>query len=269
MLHIVTVATKNEGYFDFLHQSCKRNGGKLEVLGWGEKWQGHSQKLKLMHIYLQNLHDNDIVCFVDGYDVIILQPVQTIESIFKKSGKNIIVSRDIETENIPILSTFGNMYFGKCKNYPINSGTYMGYVKYLKILLNDILTNYDLEVHKDDQILFTKICNKYDEVAIDIDRKLFLVTCHLDNNVNKITFENKQLKFRDAYPCILHAPSNYDLNHILQEIGYDVRNNKQRNSIYYLLNSTIFFNVCKIIICIFFTLTILYIIIQMYHRRAI
>lgn len=37
MIHIVTVATHNEGYFEYLVESCKRNGAKLEVLGWGTK----------------------------------------------------------------------------------------------------------------------------------------------------------------------------------------------------------------------------------------
>jgi hypothetical protein len=33
-MHIVTVANKSEGYFEYLVESCKRNGGELEVLGW-------------------------------------------------------------------------------------------------------------------------------------------------------------------------------------------------------------------------------------------
>jgi hypothetical protein len=35
-------------------------------------------KIKLLNEYLNNLDDNDIVCYVDGYDVIILQPIAKI-----------------------------------------------------------------------------------------------------------------------------------------------------------------------------------------------
>lgn len=266
MLHIVTVATKNEGYFNSLVESCNRNGGKLEVLGWGEKWQGHSQKLKLMHEYLQKLDDDDIVCFVDGYDVIILQPVEKLEKLFKEFGAKIVVSRDIETENSPVLSMIGHMYYGKCKNYPINSGTYMGYVKYLKILLDDILTNYNLDENKDDQILFTKICNKNNDVVIDIDRKIFLVIGNMDKNLKKITFQNNQLKLGSAYPCILHGAGNYNLDDILQKLGYNVKNNK-RTSIHYYSNVVVAAYIAKILIYIIVIAIILIIIYTLYNNR--
>ena len=74
-MHIVTVANKNDGYLNYLIESCKRNGGELEVLGWNQEWKGFMWKISLMIEYLNGLDDDDIVCFVDGYDVIILQPI--------------------------------------------------------------------------------------------------------------------------------------------------------------------------------------------------
>lgn len=44
-------------------------------------------KFKLMKEYVQNLPDDDIVCFVDGYDVIILEPVDKLEKLFRETGK--------------------------------------------------------------------------------------------------------------------------------------------------------------------------------------
>jgi hypothetical protein len=52
-MHIVTVANKNEGYFNYLVESCKRNGGKLEVLGWGQEWKGFIMKMNLLKVKSQ------------------------------------------------------------------------------------------------------------------------------------------------------------------------------------------------------------------------
>jgi hypothetical protein len=69
-IHIVTVATESKYYFPYLVESCKKHGLNLEVLGFGEKWTGFNMRFRLMTDYLKQLPENDIVCFVDGYDVL-------------------------------------------------------------------------------------------------------------------------------------------------------------------------------------------------------
>jgi hypothetical protein len=49
--HIVTVATESKYYFPYLLESCKNNGKELEVLGYGEKWEGLNWKFKKMIDY--------------------------------------------------------------------------------------------------------------------------------------------------------------------------------------------------------------------------
>jgi len=258
-MHIVTVATKNEGYFDYLKQSCERNGGKLEVLGWGQEWKGYAMKLNLMRTYLETLQDNEIVCFVDGYDVIVLQPIQKLENLFKSSGKKIIFSRDIDSSYIPFLAILLRIYFGKCNNYTINSGTYIGYVKDLKLLFKQIYEMYGTDDNNDDQQILTKMCHNNSNVGIDKDRKMFLVTNNFDKNECKIKIENKRLKFNDFYPCILHGPANYNLNTILKELGYNISNAKNRDVIHYVSNAAIFPFIVKIIIFITLMLVIYFI----------
>jgi len=265
-MHIVTVATKNEGYFDYLVESCKRNGGELEVLGWGQEWKGFSHRISLMKDYLKRLADDDIVCFVDGYDVIILEPLSKLEKIFKDSGKRIIFARDIDSSTIPLLITFLHMYFGKCKNLSINAGTYIGYVKDLKELYNQVYNKYDLKKYKDDQIILTDICNTNNNVDIDINRQMFLVTNHIDSNKKKIKIENQRLRFDKYYPCILHAPSNFDLTPILQQLGYNITKAKKRATIDYVLKSTIMPYVLKII-AIFVIVSISYYIFRLAKIR--
>ena len=116
-LHIVTVATDPKYYFPYLVESCKRNGKELEVLGFGEKWKGFYWKYELMIEYLKSVSENDIVCFIDGYDVICTRDLNELkESFIKiKNEKNckIIVGHDKIKKNNFLFKLFHNIFFCK------------------------------------------------------------------------------------------------------------------------------------------------------------
>ena len=99
-VHIVTVSTENKFYFDYLKQSCHKNGKELEVLGYRQEWKGFNWKLKLMLEYLNKLNKNDIVCFVDGYDVICVRNLNQLKNTFlnikTREKCNIIIVRLID-----------------------------------------------------------------------------------------------------------------------------------------------------------------------------
>lgn len=67
MIHYVCVATKSKLYFPYLKQLLP----ELTVLGMGTKWKGFIMKYELLGEYLKILNnDNDIVCFIDAYDIL-------------------------------------------------------------------------------------------------------------------------------------------------------------------------------------------------------
>ena len=88
--HIITVATDPKYYFPYLVESCKNLGKELKVLGMGEKWEGFNWKYKQMVEYLNQLPKTDIVCFVDGYDVVCCRNLNELPRAFLKIKKNII-----------------------------------------------------------------------------------------------------------------------------------------------------------------------------------
>ena len=116
-LHIVTVVTKSNYYFPYLVESCKKNGKELTILGYNKEWQGFTWKFKLMINYLKKLKSTDIVCFIDGYDVICTRDLNELKNVFIKiqneTKSKIIVGHDkiINTGLYYINSLFINLYF--------------------------------------------------------------------------------------------------------------------------------------------------------------
>jgi hypothetical protein len=85
--------------------------------------------LDLMREYLALQPDFTIICFVDAYDVVVLD--NELDAKFIVLGKNIVVSSGHNTAIVRYL-------FGSCHGQALNSGTYMGYAHALRVLMDSI-----------------------------------------------------------------------------------------------------------------------------------
>ena len=65
-VHVVTVATHKQGLFDKLINNDY--GIKVKVLGFGKKWSGFNMKYEEIISYMENLSDDDILIYLDGFD---------------------------------------------------------------------------------------------------------------------------------------------------------------------------------------------------------
>jgi hypothetical protein len=88
-MRTVTVATHSERYFPELKRSAQRLGYHLDVLEWGMKWRGFAMKL-LLRCYVASLHPEEIVLFVDGFDVVLLALACEMEKRFAADGRRIV-----------------------------------------------------------------------------------------------------------------------------------------------------------------------------------
>lgn len=235
-LHIVTVATESKYYFPYLVESCKRNGKELEVIGYGEKWEGFNWRFLKMMDYLKNIPSDDIVCFVDGYDVVCCKKLNHLMNDFleikKKTGCKIIVGCDNETQ----LPFFSYIIFGSCNHHFINAGTYIGYAS---DVLEVITKMYNLNPinSEDDQLLMTKYCQKNEkEIYIDAENKLFLSICsplqELDNYV-EIDKESGVLQYKSGEPYFIHANGFGYLDNVISKLGYTIKNDDIKNELFY------------------------------------
>lgn len=219
-LHILTVATHNEGYYNALNYNIN-----LITLGFGQKWTGFTMKYDLTHKYLYTLDDNDIVVFTDAFDVLIIQDSGTIINKFKSFNKPIVISKDGDPHSLIIMYIHSRI-FKKCNNTKINSGLYIGYVWALKLLYEQIYKEYNYNIkHNDDQIMLINICNNTDffnkYITIDYDSILFYTTFggygilnyNFTPGIDSNIINNKLIvKKTNQEPSFVHGPGNTNLD---------------------------------------------------------
>jgi hypothetical protein len=223
-LHIVTVANKSQYYYPYLVQSCKDNGIALEVLGFGETFEGLNWKNKKMIDYLKTKGQRDLVCFIDGFDVICVRNLQQLEAAYQEiqaqTGCKIAVAEDRRSPGLDWMAT---LYFGTCKNQSINSGTYIGYAP---DLLSVIEATYALNPTNDmsDQISLTNYCKQDpDAFYIDTEAKLFLTLLYpLQDLRPHIVLERGVVTYKGERPFFVHAAGYGFLDTLLQDLGYSV-----------------------------------------------
>ena len=245
MVKLITVATHNELYMPWLIKSCQRYNTQITILGWEQKWLGFKWRYELMIDYLNCIDENEIICFIDAYDVLLLRPLDELEEIYNKIGKKIIISSENVVNNL-IEFVFGqlkNSYFSLCDKKRVNAGLYVSKAKYLKDILNDLLNNYDKpEYHNDDQIMITKHCNNNKDLYyIDTKFEIFLTIFNpmFSGKNNKIKIKNQQLYYGDYRPFFIHGNGNTRLDDIILELGYDMNNKSIKDTKIHNINTVL------------------------------
>jgi hypothetical protein len=242
-MKLITVATHSEFYFPWLLQSCKRFNVDLIKLGWGEKWQGFTWRFKLVLEYLKNLPPDEIVCFIDGYDVLLLQPLEKMEQIAKhilqETGSKIIIAEDIQKN--PIVKVLNDMYFGQCKSQHLNAGTYIGYAKDIYEILNNIYATENVSNNSDDQQLLTQYCTKYLNLFyIDDKNQLFVSLLDPLRNIKRhLTLHENNVIYNNAKPFLIHAPGLTCMNTLIKSLGYQMSKQEELSIYKYKCNAVV------------------------------
>jgi len=210
-LHIITVATKYDvGYLPNLEKGCIREGVTLNILGLGQKWTGFAMKYNLLREFIKTLPKTDIIIFVDGYDVLLLN-LDNIVSKFKSFKKPIVVSS--ENQNVDfLLSYFKNRIFYGAQN----TGCYMGYVWGFEKFFEFYCSEFDcMDNSLDDQrtmgwlLYHSKNKNKVQNlIAIDTDMKIFYTI--------EFKFQDRDIEIKGT-PNFVHGPGNTNMDSLVEK----------------------------------------------------
>jgi hypothetical protein len=205
-VHVLTVGT-NKNKMWALEQSAKAHGITYLNLGRQVTWaggtmeaQGGGQKINLVRNHIDSLHDDDVVLFMDGYDVIINDTLPTILERYEDMDADIIFAA--EKNCWPDAAMASEFPLSTLYRY-LNSGVYMGRVGALKEFLNEAVPN-----DSDDQLWMQKRFLSSDWQATgsaNLDYEGYIFQC--DDDIEVV---NGQLSNGMCCPCIYHGNGGDD-----------------------------------------------------------
>jgi hypothetical protein len=233
--HVITVITNiNENYKKLDISAKKNNIDLIPLISYKRIGYvyGFYMKLLLTNEYIKYLPDDNIVMFIDGFDVLINnQPENIINKYYElTTGEKALFSA--EKACWPY-SSLHNLYPVTSSKYKyLNSGTYISTVKILKKLFISIMNKINKVYYKmydimiDDQGLFTKIFlfEHQDLIMLDYNAEIF--NCLYDS-INDIEFKDNKIynKTTNTYPMVLHGNNASSKDFLLNDI-YNVLTKK-------------------------------------------
>lgn len=233
-MKLVTVATHSERFMPWLLQSCHRFGVDLQILGQNQPWRGFGWRFQLMESFLQTRHPEEVICFIDAYDVVLLRHLEPLEQLFrlmhKTSGVELWIGSQMCLGASAWLEPLTRHYlFGSFRGIGINAGVYVGFAS---TLLN-IIKNIHAFESADDQALLTHQlqCTSTPPVFIDTTGLLVLNLCVLPfyrlAPGKEIKVISGQLYFHDMSPFFLHGNGATDISPLLTPLGYHFTHEQQ------------------------------------------
>ena len=211
--YIVTFGS-NENNFRYLKNSSKLYDANITFLTG--IWTGKHDKIFEIKKFLQDKNDNDIICFIDAYDVLMCSSTETILQKFLATGYDLVVSAEINCHP----SEFKTAYMqideipkfnpNKTSHIYLNSCGYIGRKFAIMDLFNwktDEEIIEMIKIHQSDQHYFHYyLIENYEEknISLDHDTNIFLTLSYVNYDdlvVNDEKIYNIPLK---TNPCFLH-----------------------------------------------------------------
>ena len=136
MLHIFTFYTE-ENRLVYLKQTQKNHAVNIKYL-YNSSWNGYIDKILYMFDTIKDIPDDDIVCFIDAYDVLINSCAYDILDKFKSYNCDLLIGAELNcfpSEYKHQMDNVANILKLNTLNKYINSGGYSGYKKSVHKLL--------------------------------------------------------------------------------------------------------------------------------------
>jgi hypothetical protein len=175
------------------------------VKGMGDTWVNYVIRHKEMLRFMENLKDDDIVIHVDGFDTIVLCPLNEIVRKFKSKKCKVLFSKI--ADNGSIIQTYFQWKLG-FHGLKANAGMFMGYVSKLREVLHRVIESN----HTHDQMVINTFIHDDPEIKIDAEQDVF---CNI-LSFKHIEVVDDTLYYKNKSPCILSAPGCVDMNILLE-----------------------------------------------------
>ena len=212
-IHVLTVGT-DLSKMEHLEKSAKKFEIDLVNLGRGVVWEGGTmqgpgggQKLNLVKQHVKDLPSDDIVLFVDGYDVVFNDDIDTIVERFKGFNTKVLFAAEKTCWPDKSIASF---FSAETEYKYLNSGLYIGYAGAILALLDDGISN-----DQDDQYYLQRkyiVDNFQHKKDLVLDTENYVFQCLAAAVEDVVIRPNMQLfnKATKCCPCILHGNGGAD-----------------------------------------------------------
>lgn len=261
MFHLFTVAS-DDTKLQLLRQTAEWCSVEVHALKIAN-WTGFIDKIVAMKDVVESLPDDDIACFIDAYDVLIMGNSIEILQKFKDSGRNILMSSELNCyppENQPHYDFIEYSMFelendrniwgtdqskAITTNYKyMNSGGYIGNVRALKRMFSWKTVDEMRQICESggDQNFFTQYYLEFaldDALNIGLDFKQEIFQSLYKVNLREFAFfygrpYNHILR---TYPCFVHFNGYRDYGGCLRHTTTDERQDAMTVFIHKMLDS--------------------------------
>ena len=197
MNHIITVGTDSSKMWA-LEQSAIKFGATYLNIGKGVVWQGGTMvgtggghKINLVREYLKSLPDSDTVLFIDAYDVMFVDTIQTIFERFEGFDCDILFAAERQCWPDATISPQFPMTPTPYKY--LNSGVYMGKVARLNHFFSEVVAN-----DQDDQLWMQKRYLGANGLNVKLDHEGYIFQCD-----DEVIYDGQQISKRDVLPLYI------------------------------------------------------------------
>jgi hypothetical protein len=247
---LVTYATHNSGYLNALKESSKLNGYDLIILGENKKWEGFTQKFFDILSFLKTKSMDEIICFVDGFDVLTLGTKDEFINKFNSFNTDKVIF-SASKDNFILQLIFGKINSND-SNFEYNrlcTGAYVGYCNKIIELFENICEIHKLKIDDDDQKNIS-VCyvNCKNCLQLDYDNSLFYCVessngifeyinlffkkqpyMELNNNFYFIEDNRLILKKNNVRPIFIQGNGNLNMDILAEKLNLPVKNTNNRN----------------------------------------
>jgi len=129
MLHVFTIGAGELSNFEYLKTTADFSELNINFATL-DKWGGFFDKINVMYDLIKNLPDNDIICFVDGFDVLSLSDNNEILEKFLKFDCDLLLSAEANAFPVSSRIRYPKSTDNTCFKF-VNSGGFIGYKKIL------------------------------------------------------------------------------------------------------------------------------------------
>jgi hypothetical protein len=203
MIYIYTFYT-DELRINYLKETSLLNNVEICYLK-KETWNGYVDKIIAIDNIIKNHLDDDIICFIDAYDVLVNHNLKYLLENFNYYNCDLLIGAELNCYPDNYKSMYPNI---DSKYKYVNSGGYIGYKYAIQNLFK--WKSYD-DIYKicsngGDQSYFTEyyISNHSDKIKLDTECLIFQ-NMHLVN-WNELIFESGKVynKVLETTPCFIH-----------------------------------------------------------------